>query len=128
MKRIITAGAWAAQVQAPLQQVEQQISSDESTNPASLTVDGAQLSGDAQAVLNDETDPAPVGNSDFLTAMNDYIAAGNDYSGDNSSGSRMLPRPTRRSRRACRREVFRGGEPGIQCHHSAGNWRRRSCG
>ncbi len=85
--------AWAAQVQAPLQQVAQdltQIATDESSNPASLTVDGANLTGDAQAVLNDETDPAPVDNSDFVAAMNDYIAAGNDYSGDNSSGQQNV--------------------------------------
>jgi hypothetical protein len=87
------ASAWAAQVQAPLQQVSQdlsQIASDESSNPANLTVDGASLTGDAQAVLNDETDPAPVDNSDFVAAMNDYIAAGNDYSGDNSSGQQNV--------------------------------------
>ena len=84
---------WAAQVQAPLQQVSQdlsQIESDESNDPASLTVDGAQLTGDAQAALNEETDPAPVDNSGFVTAMNDYIAAGNDYSGDNSSGQQNV--------------------------------------
>jgi hypothetical protein len=84
---------WAAQVQAPLQQVSQdlsQIASDESSNPANLTVDGANLTGDAQAVLNDEIDPAPVDNSDFVAAMNDYIAAGNDYSGDNSSGQQNV--------------------------------------
>ena len=84
---------WAAQVQAPLQQVSQdlsQIASDESSNPADLTVDGANLTGDAQAVLNDEVDPAPVDNSDFVAAMNDYIAAGNDYSGDNSSGQQNV--------------------------------------
>jgi hypothetical protein len=87
------ASAWAAQVQAPLQQVSQdlsQIASDESGNPDDLTVDGADLTGDAQAVLNDETDPAPVDNSDFVAAMNDYIAAGNDYSGDNSSGQQNV--------------------------------------
>jgi hypothetical protein len=87
------ASAWAAQVQAPLQQVAQdltQIASDESSNPASLTVDGANLTTDAQAVLNDETDPAPADNSDFVTAMNDYIAAGNDYSGDNSPGQQNV--------------------------------------
>jgi hypothetical protein len=84
---------WAAQVQAPLQQVSQdlsQIASDESSNPSYLTVDGANLTGDAQAVLNDEIDPAPVDNSDFVAAMNDYIAAGNDYSGDNSSGQQNV--------------------------------------
>lgn len=87
------ASAWAAQVQAPLQQVSQdlsQIASDESSNPANLTVDGANLTGDTQAVLNDETDPAPVDNSDFVAAMNSYIAAGNDYSGDNSSGQQNV--------------------------------------
>jgi hypothetical protein len=84
---------WAAQVQAPLQEVSQdlsQIASDESSDPADLTVDGANLTGDAQAVLNDEVDPAPVDNSDFVAAMNDYIAAGNDYSGDNSSGQQNV--------------------------------------
>jgi len=87
------ASGWAAQVQAPLQQVSQdlsQIASDESSNPASLTVDGANLTRDTQAVLNDETDPAPVDNSDFVAAMNNYIAAGNDYSGDNSSGQQNV--------------------------------------
>jgi hypothetical protein len=87
------AALWAAQVQAPLQQVSEdlsQIASDESSNPANLIVDGANLTGDAQAVLNDETDPAPVDNSDFVAAMNDYIAAGNDYSGDNSSGQQNV--------------------------------------
>lgn len=87
------ASAWAAQVPAPLQQVSQdlsQIASDESSNPANLTVDGANLTGDTQAVLNDETDPAPVDNSDFVAAMNNYIAAGNDYSGDNSSGQQNV--------------------------------------
>ena len=81
--------AWYGQVQAPLQQVSgdlTQISTDASGNPASLSLDGAELAQDAQAVLNDEIDPAPVDNSDFVAAMNDYIAAGNDYSGDNSSG------------------------------------------
>jgi hypothetical protein len=80
---------WLAQVQAPLQNVTEDlnsISSDASGNPANLSLDGAQLTQDAQAVLNEETDPAPVDNSDFVAAMNDYVAAGNDYSGDNSSG------------------------------------------
>jgi hypothetical protein len=87
------ASAWAAQVQAPLQQVGQdlaQISSDESNDPEALSVDGGNLAGDAQAVLNEEIDPAPVDNSDFVAAMNDYIAAGNDYSGDNSSGQQNV--------------------------------------
>ena len=81
--------AWYGQVQAPLQEVSgdlTQISTDASGNPASLSLDGAELAQDAQAVLNDEIDPAPVDNADFVAAMNDYIAAGNDYSGDNSSG------------------------------------------
>ena len=81
--------AWYGQVQAPLQQVSgdlTQISTDASGNPASLSLDGAELAQDAQAVLNNEIDPAPVDNADFVAAMNDYIAAGNDYSGDNSSG------------------------------------------
>jgi hypothetical protein len=80
---------WLAQVQAPLQNVTEDlnsISSDASGDPANLSLDGAQLTQDAQAVLNEETDPAPVDNSDFVAAMNDYVAAGNDYSGDNSSG------------------------------------------
>jgi hypothetical protein len=80
---------WLAQVQAPLQNVQEDlnsISSDASGNPENLSLDGAQLTQDAQAALNEETDPAPVDNSDFVTAMNDYVAAGNDYSGDNSSG------------------------------------------
>jgi hypothetical protein len=80
---------WLAQVQAPLQNVQEDlnsISSDASGNPANLSLDGAQLTQDAQAALNEETDPAPVDNSDFVSAMNDYVAAGNDYSGDNSSG------------------------------------------
>jgi hypothetical protein len=80
---------WLAQVQGALQNVQQdlaQISSDEGSDPESLSLDGANLASDAQAALNDETDPAPVDNSDFVAAMNDYIAAGNDYSGDNSSG------------------------------------------
>ncbi len=84
---------WLAQVQGALQNVQQdlaQISSDESSDPESLSLDGANLASDAQAVLNDETDPAPVDNSDFVAAMNDYIAAGNDYSGDNSSGQQNV--------------------------------------
>ena len=77
---------WLAQVQGALQNVQQDlnsISSDTSNNPDSLALDGGQLEGDAQAALDPNYDPAPADNADWVTAMNDYVTAGEDYSGDN---------------------------------------------
>ena len=79
---------WLAQVQGALQNVQQDlsaISSDTSGDPANLAVDGSQLAGDAQAALDPNYDPPPADNSDWMTAMNDYVTAGEDYSGDNTN-------------------------------------------
>ena len=79
---------WLAQVQGALQNVQQDlnsISSDTSNSPASLSLDGAQLEGDAQAALDPNYDPPPADNADWVTAMNDYVTAGEDYSGDNTN-------------------------------------------
>jgi hypothetical protein len=79
---------WLAQVQGALQNVQQDlnsISSDSSDNPDSLALDGSQLAGDAQAALDPNYDPPPADNADWTTAMNDYVAAGEDYSGDNTN-------------------------------------------
>ena len=79
---------WLAQVQGALQNVQQDlsaISSDASTNPDSLVADGSQLEGDAQAALDPNYDPPPADNADWLTAMNDYVTAGQDYSGNNTN-------------------------------------------
>ena len=77
---------WLAQVQGALQNVQQDlnsISADTSNNPDSLALDGSQLEGDAQAALDPNYDPPPADNTDWVTAMNDYVTAGEDYSGDN---------------------------------------------
>jgi hypothetical protein len=77
---------WLAQVQGALQNVQQDlnnISSDSSDNPDNLTLDGSQLEGDAQAALDPNYDPPPADNADWTAAMNDYVTAGEDYSGDN---------------------------------------------
>jgi len=79
---------WLAQVRGALQNVQQDlkaISSDASTAPDNLVVDGSQLEGDAQAALDPNYDPPPADNADWLTAMNDYVTAGEDYSGDNTN-------------------------------------------
>ena len=79
---------WLAQVQGALQNVQQDlnsISSDTSNSPASLSLDGAQLEGDAQAALDPNYDPPPADNADWVTAMTDYVTAGEDYSGDNTN-------------------------------------------
>jgi len=79
---------WLAQVQGALQNVQQDlsaISSDTSSDPANLAVDGSQLAGDAQAALDPNYDPPPADNADWMTAMNDYVTAGEDYSGDNTN-------------------------------------------
>jgi hypothetical protein len=79
---------WLAQVQGALQNVQQDlstISSDASNDPDSLSVDGSQLEGDAQAALDPNYDPPPADNADWVTAMNDYVTAGEDYSGDNTN-------------------------------------------
>jgi hypothetical protein len=79
---------WLAQVQAALQNVQQDlssISSDASDNPDNLAVDGSQLEQDAQAALDPNYDPPPADNADWVTAMNDYVTAGEDYSGDNTN-------------------------------------------
>ena len=82
-----TNAEWYAQVSGALGQVQDDLTSIQAdANSPNLTVDGAQLAQDAQAVLDTETDPAPIDNADFVTAMNDYVAAGNDYSGFNDSG------------------------------------------
>lgn len=77
---------WLAQVQGALQNVQQDlsgISSDASSDPDNLALDGSQLEGDAQAALDPNYDPPPADNADWVTAMNDYVTAGEDYSGDN---------------------------------------------
>ena len=79
---------WLAQVQGALQNVQQDlnsISSDSSDNPDNLALDGSQLEGDAQAALDPNYDPPPADNADWATAMNDYVTAGEDYSGDNTN-------------------------------------------
>jgi hypothetical protein len=79
---------WLAQVQGALQSVQQDlssISSDTSSNPENLSLDGSQLEGDAQAALDPNDDPPPADNADWVTAMNDYVTAGEDYSGDNTN-------------------------------------------
>ena len=79
---------WLAQVQGALQNVQQDlnaISSDASSNPDNLAVDGSQLEGDAQAALDPNYDPPPADNADWVTAMNDYVTAGEDYAGDNTN-------------------------------------------
>jgi hypothetical protein len=79
---------WLAQVQGALQNVQQDlssISSDASGDPASLALDGSQLEGDAQAALDPNDDPPPADNADWVTAMNDYVTAGEDFSGDNTN-------------------------------------------
>jgi hypothetical protein len=79
---------WLAQVQGALQNVQQDlaaISSDTSNNPENLGLDGGQLEGDAQAALDPNYDPPPADNADWVTAMNDYVTAGEDYSGDNTN-------------------------------------------
>jgi len=77
---------WLAQVQGALQNVQQDlssISSDSGSDPENLTLDGSQLEQDAQAALDPNYDPPPADNTDWTTAMNDYVTAGEDYSGDN---------------------------------------------
>lgn len=77
---------WLAQVQGALQNVQQDlnsISSDASSDPDNLALDGAQLEGDAQTALDPNYDPPPADDTDWVTAMNDYVTAGEDYSGDN---------------------------------------------
>ena len=77
---------WLAQVQGALQNVRQDlssISSDSGGNPEELSLDGSQLEQDAQAALDPNYDPPPADNADWETAMNDYVTAGQDYSGDN---------------------------------------------
>ena len=77
---------WLAQVQGALQNVQQDltaISSDASSDPDSLSLDGSQLEMDAQATLDPNYDPPPADNADWTTAMNDYVTAGEDYSDDN---------------------------------------------
>ena len=79
---------WLAQVQGALQNVQQDLSSisaDASGDPASLALDGSQLEGDAQAALDPNDDPPPADNADWVTAMNDYVTAGEDFSGDNTN-------------------------------------------
>ncbi|MGH3151144.1 MAG: hypothetical protein ACRDOB_10475 [Streptosporangiaceae bacterium] len=79
---------WLAQVQGALQNVQQDlaaISSDTSGNPDNLDLDGTQLEGDAQAALDPNYDPPPADDADWVTAMNDYVTAGEDYSGDNTN-------------------------------------------
>ena len=77
---------WLAQVQGALQNVQQDldaISSDTSNDPENLSLDGSQLEGDAQAALDPNYDPPPADNTDWTAAMNAYVTAGEDYSGDN---------------------------------------------
>ena len=77
---------WLAQVQGALQNVQQDlsaISADSGGNPEELSLDGSQLEQDAQAALDPNYDPPPADNAGWQTAMNDYVTAGQDYSGDN---------------------------------------------
>jgi len=79
---------WLAQVQGALQNVQQDltaISSDSSSDPENLALDGSELEGDAQAALDPNYDPPPADNADWVTAMNDYATAGEDYAGDNEN-------------------------------------------
>jgi hypothetical protein len=79
---------WLAQVQGALQNVQQDlsaISSDTSNDPENLNLDGSQLEGDAQAALDPNYDPPPADNADWTAAMNDYVTAGEDYSGNNTN-------------------------------------------
>jgi hypothetical protein len=76
---------WLAQVQGALGNVQQDlnnISSDASNDPDNLVVDGSQLEADAQATLDPNYDPPPADNADWVTGMNDYVTAGEDYSED----------------------------------------------
>jgi hypothetical protein len=85
---------WLAQVQGALQNVQQDlssISSDASSNPDYLTLDGSELEGDAQAALDPNYDPPPADSADWVTAMNDYVTAGEDYSGDNINAQDDTP-------------------------------------
>ncbi len=79
---------WLAQVQGALQNVQQDlssISSGASDNPDNLVLDGSQLEGDAQTALDPNYDPPPADNADWVAGMNDYVTAGDDYSGDNTN-------------------------------------------
>ena len=79
---------WLAQVQGALQNVQQDlssISSGTSDNPDNLVLDGSQLEGDAQTALDPNYDPPPADNADWVAGMNDYVTAGEDYSGDNTN-------------------------------------------
>jgi hypothetical protein len=85
---------WLAQVQGALQNVQQDlttISSDSSNNPENLSLDGSELEMDAQATLDPNYDPPPADNADWTAAMNDYVTAGEDYSGDNINGQDDTP-------------------------------------
>ena len=79
---------WLAQVQGALQNVQQDlssISSGASDNPDNLVLDGSQLEGDAQTALDPNYDPPPADNANWVAGMNDYVTAGEDYSGDNTN-------------------------------------------
>lgn len=85
---------WLAQVQGALQNVQQDlstISADSGGNPEELSLDGSQLEQDAQAALDPNYDPPPADNADWQTAMNDYVTAGQDYSGDNMNSQDNNP-------------------------------------
>lgn len=56
-----------------------------SDNPSDLTLDGSQLETDAQAALDPNDDPPPADDADWVYAMNDYVTAGEDFSGDNTN-------------------------------------------
>ena len=43
------------------------------------------MEGDAQAALDPNYDPPPADNADWVAGMNDYVTAGEDYSGDNTN-------------------------------------------
>jgi hypothetical protein len=79
---------WLAQVQGPLQNVQQDLSalsSDASSDPGNVPADGAELEMDAQAALDPNDDPPPADNADWVAAMNDYVTAGEDYTGGNTN-------------------------------------------
>jgi hypothetical protein len=79
---------WLAQVQGALQNVQQDLNSisSDANNPDNLALaDGPQLEQDAQATLDPNYDPPPADNADWVTAMNDYVTAGEDYTGEDNN-------------------------------------------
>ena len=46
---------------------------------------------DATAALDPNDDPAPADNADWVTAMNNYVTAGEDYSDENMNSQDDTP-------------------------------------